>query len=479
MNKTNNLYKIVFMVVFVIACICCTFLFSQGGDMQITLRNGMSIFEAWGNGQGFNFYTYCYDKINSGAYVETYGSTVRGLYPNYNYLIYLFVGLVNLPVVLISKLCGMESYNEIAAITWLSAILMALCILGAILLYKLAKEMGMKENQARWAGMLFVTSIILLFGTVGYSQLDIIIVDVVLWALLYYQRDKMYTFSLIMSLAIMLKSMPLMIFIPLILLVEKRPLHIIKHLLIALCGTILFKIIVHFDSAYKIIEEIYKQDYFFVDRFFTSGITVGFASISLFTLGYIILCIYCFDYKKTEERWKYIIVVPVVVYTLFACFIMWHPNWLAIITPFMALTLVANPMRRSNIWVEWISGIAFLGVMFTHLYVINNNLLLDYSVISAFTGEGYGGQDLATAILDRIPNAKVLFMTMFAATLIYFSFANGRDILKMNSVDAGWNDVNNEYEKTGFNWTKVVAMLRPLTLIAATAGMWLFAFVKG
>lgn len=478
MSKSNKVFKIVFLVVFIVTSFCCVFLYSQGGDMKITIRHGMNIFESWQNGKGLNFYTYCYEKITNGAYADVYGNVVRGILPNYNYFIYVFVGIINLPVLLISKLCGMDTYNEQVAVAWLSVILMALCILGAILLYKLSLELGMKDRQAKWSGILFVTSIILLFGIVGYSQLDIIIVDLVLWALIYYKRDKMYTFSLIMSLTIMLKSMPLMIFIPLLLIVEKRPLHIIKYVLIGLSGTILFKLVVHFDYYYSLIEEIYKQDYFFVDRLFASGIEVGFASISLFILGYIILCIYCFDYKSTKERWKFVIIIPVAVYTLFVCFVMWHPNWLAMITPFMALALVVNPSRRSNIWLEWIAGIAFLGVMFTHLYVITNNLLINESIVTAILGTTYGGQDLGSAIINRVPNAKVLFMTMLAAVLIYYTVANSRDILKMKSIDSNWNLPDNEFSKEGFNWSKTISIIRPATLIVATLGMWIFAYVK-
>ena len=95
-----------------------------------------------------------------------------------------------------------------------------------------------------------------------------------------------------------------------------------------------------------------------------SGLDVGLGRMAFFLLIVAVICVWCFEKNvDKEDIWKYVITVPLLIYGAFAIFVSWHPQWLAIFAPFLALAVGVNEKRRSLLYCEWGIGLNLLCVI--------------------------------------------------------------------------------------------------------------------
>ena len=417
-------------------------IFNQAGDMNLTIHHAEDLISAIRHGKFFDFYTVVMEKALSGGY---YGQQTILFGANYNILLYLILAICIFPLVLFRKVTGIE-YNETFVLTYFNILLAIAVVASAYLLFCLVRKMGQEEKNAKITTYLYLSSMLLIFSTVGFSQLDIFYILFMLWALLFYVQQKYFRFSLIMSLAIMLKMFPLLIFVPLILLVEKRVLHIIKYMAVGLSSTIIFKLIFASDYGYSITQEKMSDYYDFMGRMFENGISVAWGSCALFVMIIVVLCIYAFDKKcAKEELWKYVINIPLITFGAFILLVKWHPQWLAVFPPFMAMAVGVNRKRRSLVYLDWgisicvciVSGFCFPKAVDN--YMINNGIL------NSLVRSSYSGVTIAD-ILKNVDYSDVLVLTALMAMLGYFIFASVKDICRKKKI-------NEEVENNIFHWT--------------------------
>lgn len=468
LNKREYIYILILSAAF----FCCTFLFSQGGDMKLVIRQAFDLLDSLKAGRLFDYYSYSIEKINSGVY----GQATLEQAPNYNYFIYLLVAVFMLPFRIGSLLVGDSTYNQNLALMWISMGILVATLYSGKLTFILAREFGAEKKQARMAMFIELGSIILLFSTVGFTQLDIIYVDMILFAMVYYNKNEMYKFSIIMSVAIMLKAFPILIFLPLLFLAEKKVENIIKYGLIGCGASVIFRIIVSFDKGYFEIQNYMKDLYGFTGRLFNCGLDIGYYQISFFVACFFVICLVCYD--KTIEnngRWKDAIIAILAVYTSFTIFVNWHPQWLAMLAPVLALVIIANPLRRSNIYVIYILEISYLGVVFTNFYTAINNDMINNSILS-LCGITFEQKNICDFLIQKFEYMPVLFSSLLAISLIYFTYSNYKDLQECNTISEKWIAEGNEYSAREMNWTKCIIALRPFTMIILTVMMYVAAF---
>lgn len=174
-------------------------------------------------GRFFDFYQICFES----AFLPAF----------YGIIIYVIIAIWNLPVVVFFKITtgdlNFTSENVLFVGTyWSKILLILLTVVAARLIFLIITQVGIDDNRALWASYVFLASPIILFNVVGFGQCDIIMLDFLLAALLYYVRNQPYKFALLMAFAIPCKFFAVFPFIPLVLLIEKRVVHIIKYLAI-------------------------------------------------------------------------------------------------------------------------------------------------------------------------------------------------------------------------------------------------------
>lgn len=434
-------------MVFVISAMffCCT-LFNQGGDMSITIKHSRDLISLIKSGDFLEFYTIVLDKALSGGY----GIESIQVSANYNIVLYLLLAIGILPFVMIYKLLGVQ-YTETGILLWVNLLLTIAVVYSGFLLYKIALDMKMKENRAKMTGYLYLSSILLIFSTVGFSQLDIFYILIMLWALRKYLNYEYVKFSLFMSVAIMLKSFPIIIFVPLILVVEKRLLHIIKYLLLGVSSTLVYGLIFGNNYGYAVTKEELGELYNFAGRLFASGTPVGIGNCAFYIVIVVCLCVWIFGKEcKKEDVWKYVIIIPTVLFGTFMIFVGWHPQWLAVLAPFLALALGTITKNRELLYCEWGIGVMYCIVsMWTYqknvdVYMVN------HGVLPMFTNYYYQGITFREMV-EHIDYFLMISSSVLVALLGYFCYNTTMEILHMKDI----NDFQNIYLERGSVWIRI------------------------
>ena len=227
-NESNNLitkYHWIFLIFTVVIAFIC---FDQAFDMKITMLHGVDFLKTVFDGQNFcNFYNYTIDKSLAGEYIRAPGYVCGAIY---NIILYIAMGLISLPVLCIKFFVNNQTFIECLNI-WGRLVMIAMSVFSAYLIFMLCKKLGINKEKTNYSVYLFLSSPILIFGIVIFNQYDIISVMLTVISLFCFLDKKYYKFSFIISFAICFKLFALFIFIPLILLVEKRLLKIFNYIM--------------------------------------------------------------------------------------------------------------------------------------------------------------------------------------------------------------------------------------------------------
>ena len=409
-----------------IAILICAFLLNQGFDMALTAHHSIDLLSATKHGKFFDFYSVVLDKALDGGYL---GNGVKDA-AFYNILLYIIMGVWLAPFYVVASAFKVN-ITDAALVLYYNVLLIILVIYSVYLVYSLAKKMEFGKDKALQTAYVYATSIMLLFATVTFSQMDIVYIIFILWALNQYMQKKYASFSILMSFAVMLKSFPIIIMVPLILLIEKRLLHIIKYFALGVSGPLLFKIFFGGNEGYVYTQKEMSAMYDFVGRLFQNQLAVGIGSCAFLVFIIVVLCVWCFDQNiEDEQRWRYVIMIPLVAFCAFFVFLLWHPEWLVNLAPFTALAIVALPQRRSLLYCDWGMGIMFWLVAANFFPQNVDNYMVNWGVLPIITGHSYGGIRL-TDVFDKINNFDVIISTLLVSLLVYFCYYAVKDLKRM------------------------------------------------
>ncbi len=310
---------------FFIAAFLLSFLFMSHPDLWETANHSYVFLESLFSGNVFNFYEFCAAHNNTYYYINV---------ANYNIFMYILFGLWELPVFLFNKRLGL-ALNEIFIWYWAKALCCAFFVGCGYMVKQIGVELGFSENKARFAAMFFLFYPVAFFSPMAMGQYDVLCLFFTLWAMVYYMRDDMKKFSLVMGVSFVYKFFSLMIFVPLLLLKEKKILNLIKYGLMSLWLYIPSTLLYMGRTGNA---AVFTQA--MIDRMFEVRLDMGMRIVPVFMLLYAIIVFVSFLYvpgKKAYE--KYLgIYIPMVVFCLLFNYIYWHPQWLVLVIPFIVLT---------------------------------------------------------------------------------------------------------------------------------------------
>ncbi len=336
LNLTKPL-KIEWIILAIILII--SFILFLHPDILATSTHGRLLLEQTLEGKFFNFYDY------------TQGTAV------YLIFIYIIFAIWSIPVLIIYNIFNinfweMFDYGTMNYYTsmWYKLLPVIFAILTGIILIKIVKEIGLSKSKQKWTLFLFLCSPILIFTQFIFGQYDSICMFFTMLSIYYYIKKDYYKFAGFMSLAIPLKLFPIFIFIPLILLVEKRIFHIIKYFAIGIVGYILCNVLFMGSPAFTEAKTFTSNMF---DRFFLAGIPSFSGIISLFILIFMGVCLYCYnkkiDVNNKYECGSYTIYIGLIIYSSFFMFVLWHPQWVILLVPFLILSLMISENKKSSI----------------------------------------------------------------------------------------------------------------------------------
>lgn len=294
-----------------------------------------------------------------------------------------------LPVNILYKIKWFEPAN-VWTVLWYKSFIIIFFWLGIREMVAISKKIGIEEKYRKWMIYIFATSVLVALPTFHIAQSDTIYVYFLLKGLNAYLDDDYKKFVLFFALAIDCKYMAVFMFIPLVLLREKRILYIIRD---AILGVIIiplqiiwFKIVVWLDKlVFHSGEVIEKIDSVvsnetttasngmaaYADKINTDNL--GFMShvyhkmlffevpairkeyaASILVVMFALLCIWCFLRKRNADtRTRDALYIGFVSMTLLFAWSSPNPYWIVAMYPVTFMMMYNNRKRlRINLLLE-------------------------------------------------------------------------------------------------------------------------------
>ena len=252
--------------------------------------------------------------------------------------------------------------SSILEIAWWKFLIVLIYSFSVILIYKIANLMSRNNELSLFVARIFATSPLVIFSVFIFGSYDIFCVFFTLLGIFYLMKENSKLFLFFSSVAASFKYFSILIALPLLLSKEK---NIKKALLSIFCIFLIcfFQFFIFFDS------EVFKAEIFTL-LFNKIEVHQGSFKGSLKLLAGFFYVFYLFSLftKKKFHRdvfFKFIIFTPIFLYAVMFLLVVWHPQWIVIICPFMALSYIYIKNRRSLIFLDILGSLSFF------VYILN------------------------------------------------------------------------------------------------------------
>ena len=297
-----------------------------------------------------------------------------------------------LPINLLYGLFGLD-INSPFVILWYKLIIPVFIVLCMQEMSKIVSTLKVEAKRVKWMQFLFITSVLVALPVFHIAQTDALYLLFILKGFHAILKGDTKKFILWFAVSVSFKVISLFIFIPLILLEEKRIWYVIRNIILACIIVplqhIWYKLIqvlngflfpavekveqtvaetVGVETQEEVLEGFYSHFYNKTLYFEFPAVRKGYAA-SLLIFLFVLLCIWCYMQKKEEtHEWQQKCLYTATI-SLALFFVMASPSpyWIVILYPFLYLLLYTNHEKlRANLILEKV----FTMTMFA-VYVMN------------------------------------------------------------------------------------------------------------
>ena len=371
-----------------------------------------------------------------GHFVDFYDFNKQAVGGNdYLPLIYIFFAIWNLPLYFLDLIPSvtnitlnvdelphqLQKIDLTLQLAWSKLLIVILFFASAQVLGKISIELkkDCEVIQSRSPEILFLTAPLAIFAIFILGQYDIFSVFFTLLGFYYYLKKSFLKFAWFFSIAISFKYFALVIYIPLLLMIEKNLIRICKYFLIGI-SVILTQFIFYWHS------QIFREEIFqlLVSKiliqnnasFKDNADSIDPKKIG-FCIYYAMICAYLYFKQITNDSlWKKLSVfTPVLIYGLMFFAVSWHPQWLIIVTPFSALAYLYINNSNRFVCSELIGMFAFIWII-VHANIRNvDGMMLPIGILRQYIPENIS---LAANFLSWL-NAPLFIIFFWYAYLFY------------------------------------------------------------
>ena len=428
-NKTTTKKWLRYIPVIIVA-LSAFFFFDQAFDMKISMTHADELITSVLNGEWF------YERTYQHAITEGYlwrSAELSGAI--YNIVIYITMAIWALPLYVISHVFQFppHRYTELLNL-WGRFMVILTSIVSAWQISKLHKELNSNKQQVKTdldIRYLFLSSPIVLFSVIVFNQYDILSVLITIIALRLYYKNRMIAFSLVISLAICFKLFAILIFVPLLLLREKRFLRLLGYFSIGIslyALTTAFSTI--FDPGYSLTQKMMSKVYNYGDWVYATAFPGGLSNASIFIVSYFLLCLAAYLHHGEQRDQKTTDSMPLwfgcAAYMLFFAFVSWHPQWVIILVPFITLLITEVNDSEIILILETVLNISFL------LLFMNNwggiSIVGETLFVRLLHPNKVVHVNMLNVLLDQIGIGNVAFMSLLIVAMVGFMVLMRRSI---------------------------------------------------
>ena len=348
-KKRLQLFWIILIIIIALLFLCF-----QYSDLVIMTKQSINLIKTLYDGHPLGFY-----KLNYGLIPDKFLPLFTCA--TYDIPLYIIFAIWNIPVFILQSILNIKPDGSIFYLIWAKSILILFLGLSISVIKKICHEIKINKKNINLVIFTFLSSPFLLLSLFIINQYDIIEIYFILIGLLMYLKGNKKWFIIWFSIAITLKLFALFIFIPLVLLKEKKIGKIIKQIFVGVAPLIFFKIISSFMYLYNESTSVFTDE--ILKRVFSVGINVNMGNASLFCISLIAIALFCYlkNIKDKDEFNKFAIYIPLLVFTSLFCFVNFHPYWIVLLAPFMSIIIFQNMKYfKINIILDIFSYISFV-----------------------------------------------------------------------------------------------------------------------
>ena len=406
-------------VLWISAVVFSVFLASQDFDYFMEMRASLRMIEAFKSGHFTDFVDYSYEKelVHQSSF-DYFGY-------NYNFISVLITAIIYFPFSFITDAeMNVPLVADIGR-TWMTVISAVIFYCCGRQIEKISVVCGNDKETAKYSKFIFLFSPLIIYCSITSGQIDLIYILMVLLALPFYFKRKLKTFSLIMSFAVAFKLLPLLIFIPLLLLVEKRIKEIVINSGIVLSVTAVTKVLFERGYGSSAVTDIMNARHSFMDLILYSNIG---KTVNLFLLVYVAVVLWAYMKKIDPDDKKLVLMTSMkmvfVIYAAITVFVMWHTQWLIPLILSLAFIIPGASNKRDIIALMSLSE--FLVILISNSRGVSI-AQINYGLISAMTGHSYDGPGLAAILNNATSYSLMILWTAMAAILAYLTYVVLKD----------------------------------------------------
>lgn len=384
--------NIVLVIIFAIQILMfCCYLY---GDMLITTTHGMAFWDSLFSSDGIRqFYQM---NIDHPLVAKVYSGNYSAMY---DFLIYIIFGIWDFPLWVSQKFFGVQNpLNYLLGNLWAKSIVLFFYVLTLIVIRKILGKIGLCKSKK--IIILMSTSIIVSANLIILGQYDIITVFFMILGLYFLLDGKVCFFVMAFSIAIPIKVLALLAFVPMICLVEKRILKLLIYFAASVVPMMLFRIVIPMAQGQSNVTSFFG--FLFLDT-----IPMGSHKISLFLVAYVVLLLFCYLKKPEEDIVQYtkeLVYVALCAYAVFYLCTFALPYWVVYLIPFLYLLIVLNEQNYYiNILLEiFMSFFIVLGQSIYFYWVYSTTILINGIFGSIVEKSNHMGGSIVDALQNFI-----------------------------------------------------------------------------
>lgn len=364
------------------------------------------------------------DSIPKGRFLDFYNYVIEHPYKqnlyyinnaHYNIVIYLIFSIFELPVYLVTSIFGL-GINEPLLYYIGKLVSLGFFIACIPIVKKIALQLGFSETISHWASFFFAIFPPAFFSAVVMGQYDTLCLFFLLFGFLRWLQGKQWGFVFWFGLGAACKFFPLFLFIPLLLLTEKRILQIIKYALCSLWLVVPTTLLYLGRTG-----DMNTFNDIMIQRLFSARISAA-SNVSIFPILFLLVCFVCYIWAPAKERIPKIgLWICLAVFSLFFFFVEWHPQWLILMAPFMVLTTFAEKNKLPWFWLDIVfSAGFFILCAVTHPNQLEANLF-DFGIIGIITNlrtTSSAGYNSISFYYNLLPIVSAIPMVLIGGVLI-------------------------------------------------------------
>lgn len=436
-------------------------------DFSDTLDNAIMLGDSIADGHFADYYGYAAEHASSQTVFTA----------NYDVFLYALFLIWNLPTFILHRLIGLEYMYSVGALIWCKALILAAIAVSAVFLRKTV-ALWVKNTRARFTVIiLFCSSTCVVFPALVTCQYDIISVALTLAGLYFYLKRRDIPFFILFALAVPLKLFALFVYIPLILLREKRIWAIVLKLIPAFAVNFLLSLPFRGESWYELCLTSQNRDA--AELILGSSLKLGEITVCPFIAVFLAICVVCYAIKK--DRWdsddsplRYYVPVYAAAISLasFVFLVAIRSYWCIIAVPLLLAVAFFDPARlRVNVLLCTV-GSACLTVYFmmnhwvlSYRHLADRLLLENAAVPKAGYELKYDGVSGFFSDIGLTEYSSILFTLAFGAAVMLLVLNIPRE-----KACERWTSGEHSPERWyGILQIAICAALVSLTMFASTA----------